>query len=106
MRLNNFEVQSITKVFEKYMTNQQGQLFLFGSRADDHKKGGDIDLYVLLKSDSDVTKMKPSKSKISYEIQGLIGEQRIDITINSVESVKNDAFWQSIQPELILLREW
>lgn len=86
--------------------DRRGQLFLFGSRTDDKKKGGDIDLYLLLESQSDVETLKTSKTKISYDIQGLIGEQKIDITINSKNEITDDVFWNSIQNELLLLQKW
>jgi predicted nucleotidyltransferase len=38
--------QAIKKYFLKFF--EKGQVYLFGSRADDSKKGGDIDLYMVV----------------------------------------------------------
>lgn len=43
MRLTPHELHSIRSLLRK--TDAQGQAWLFGSRADDNRKGGDIDLY-------------------------------------------------------------
>ena len=43
MRLNQQEIKTVREVL--YSTDPKGHLWLFGSRADDTKKGGDIDLY-------------------------------------------------------------
>jgi len=44
MRLSSFEQNSIITNFKNYFPNSK--LYLFGSRADNTKKGGDIDLYI------------------------------------------------------------
>ncbi len=44
MRLSASEVEVMREVFRK--TFGHGSLYLFGSRTDDTKRGGDIDLYV------------------------------------------------------------
>ena len=44
MRLSEPELSSIKKLVSEYDPN--ARLFLFGSRVDDLKRGGDIDLYI------------------------------------------------------------
>lgn len=72
MRLKEFEIQVIKSSIEKYDKN--AQIYLFGSRTDDTKKGGDIDLLVISNkiNERDIRKIK-------LELYDLIGEQRIDI---------------------------
>lgn len=53
------------------------KIFLFGSRVDDNKKGGDIDLLIL----SDTLTFL-DKGKIKFAIFEKLEEQRIDITIS------------------------
>ena len=43
MRLNPTELASITHTLKQF--DPAGAIYLFGSRADDSKKGGDIDIY-------------------------------------------------------------
>lgn len=45
MRLSLYEAQCIVESKNKFF-GKNFQIYLFGSRADDSKKGGDIDLYI------------------------------------------------------------
>jgi predicted nucleotidyltransferase len=45
MRLSLYQSQLIRKQINQYLGNS-ATIWLFGSRIDDHKKGGDVDLYV------------------------------------------------------------
>ena len=47
IRLNSFEVDAIKKAFKEVF--KEGEVYLFGSRVDDTKRGGDIDLYLVPK---------------------------------------------------------
>ena len=44
MRLSEYELEAIKISFKKHF--KSGEVYLFGSRLDDMKKGGDIDLYI------------------------------------------------------------
>ncbi|SMM99264.1 DNA polymerase, beta-like region [uncultured Candidatus Thioglobus sp.] len=44
MRLSNTEINAIKRCSAEFFPNSE--VFLFGSRVDDDKKGGDIDLYI------------------------------------------------------------
>jgi len=44
MRLTNLEQKSIKETFSEIF--KTGKIYLFGSRTDDNKRGGDIDLYI------------------------------------------------------------
>ena len=74
MRLTNRERNIIKAAI--LQRDSQAKIFLFGSRADDHKKGGDIDLLILSKvlSFSD-------KLKIKIAIFEELEEQKIDMII-------------------------
>ena len=56
MRLNKKEVEVIKKIVSQNFT--QPTIYLFGSRLDDSKKGGDIDLYVISKDKKDLLQKK------------------------------------------------
>ncbi|OGT10817.1 MAG: hypothetical protein A3J49_19880 [Gallionellales bacterium RIFCSPHIGHO2_02_FULL_57_16] len=56
-------------------------VWLFGSRADDAKKGGDIDLYIELPPE-DYSYAK--KVRFWCELIRHLGDQKIDIVINKV----------------------
>jgi predicted nucleotidyltransferase len=42
MRLYQFEKDALKKVFQNF----EGEIYMFGSRLDNNKKGGDIDLII------------------------------------------------------------
>ena len=52
MRLSKKYIETIKKYFKEFFQN--GEIYLFGSRVDDSKKGGDIDLYLVLKEHSNL----------------------------------------------------
>lgn len=80
MRLLESELESIKQAF--YNTFQNGKIYLFGSRVDDEKKGGDIDLYIDLNSCMSVKEKMQRKSEFRLALNELIGEQKIDIIIS------------------------
>lgn len=111
MRLTKVEVSSIIATFDRYFQNghrgngEKGSLYLFGSRTDDRKKGGDIDLLFISDAATSLL-LKTSRCKIAEQIKLAIGEQRIDITICSHERARADEFIQSILPTAVQLKEW
>ena len=72
MRLKDPEIKAIKAAIKKYDAN--AQIYLFGSRTDDAKKGGDIDLLII----SDKIKLN-EKIKIRTSLYKIIGEQKIDL---------------------------
>jgi predicted nucleotidyltransferase len=76
MRLNKEYKKAIKEAVQSRFSD--AKIYLFGSRVDDAKKGGDIDLYV------EVDK-KPhflDKPQILAEIKKKIKEQKIDLVFN------------------------
>ncbi|WP_297431508.1 nucleotidyltransferase domain-containing protein [Sulfurimonas sp.] len=80
MRLSTYEVDAIKDTFKDIFQN--GDIYLFGSRIDDDKKGGDIDLYIKLSSPLQIKDMMVKKSKFRLKLEDKIGEQKIDIIIS------------------------
>lgn len=74
MRLNEYEIKSIKESVKQFDNN--ARIYLFGSRVDDNKKGGDIDLLIF----SDKLTQKDA-IKIKNSLWDKIGEQKIDILI-------------------------
>jgi predicted nucleotidyltransferase len=73
MRLTKFEAEAIRAIVKENI--KDADVYLFGSRVDDKKKGGDIDLLII--SDHDVTLRM--RRKIYLELEDELGEQKIDI---------------------------
>jgi len=78
MRLSKKYIEVIKKYFKEFF--DEGEIFLFGSRVDDTKKGGDIDLYLVL---NDQTNLFEKKIKFLSRIKKELGEQKIDIIFNT-----------------------
>ncbi len=84
MRVDEEKIKFIKKQINKYLN--KADIYLFGSRVDDLKKGGDIDILVIYKR-----KLKlAEKRKIKIEFYKKFGEQKIDIV--SFTNKEDDAF--------------
>ncbi len=81
MRLTNFEINSI-KQSAIDIFGADVQVSLFGSRVDDTKKGGDIDLYIKTKMGNELT----HKIKFLVALEQKLGEQKIDVVIAEDQS--------------------
>jgi uncharacterized protein len=79
MRLKEAEQVAILSTVKHFDSN--AGVYLFGSRVDDTKKGGDIDLLVM--SDRLTT---DNKRAIKMRLHELIGEQKIDIVLAADDS--------------------
>ena len=77
MRLTNKELEVIISTFKEIF--KSGKIYLFGSRVDDNKKGGDIDLYIQTKEIDNLTE---KKINFLVNLKQKIGEQKIDVVIS------------------------
>jgi len=76
MRLSEREKAVIRETI--YQEDPTAEVFLFGSRVDDTRRGGDIDLYVETGLDENLLK---HKARILARLWDRIGAQRIDIIL-------------------------
>ncbi|MDR3628507.1 MAG: nucleotidyltransferase domain-containing protein [Ignavibacteriaceae bacterium] len=74
MRLNDKEIIAIRSVVKEF--DPKAEIKLFGSRIDDNKKGGDIDLLII----SNIINFS-EKLSILIKLKENIGDQKIDILI-------------------------
>jgi len=80
MRLTQTYQDSIKKYFEIFF---DGEIYLFGSRVDDTKRGGDIDLYLKV---SNMNNLMEKKIKFLARVKRELGEQKIDVVFNKDEN--------------------
>lgn len=106
IRLNSKAVQSLIQVLTPYLEDQHAELRLYGSRALASRKGGDIDLLLIV--DNVVLKQKLNEMKhyILAEMKMEIGDQKIDLTMVSKEKCEQDLFLRMILPTSVLLKKW
>jgi len=74
MRLKEAEIRAIKDSFDAVY--HEGSVYLFGSRTDDSKRGGDIDLFIEIK---DGTDLFAKKIRFLARLKRHIGDQRIDV---------------------------
>ncbi len=74
MRLTDYEIASIKGCIQA--VDPDARIYLFGSRVDDSKKGGDIDLIVLSENING-----DQRRKIKINLYDRIGEQKIDLIV-------------------------
>jgi predicted nucleotidyltransferase len=80
MRLTPMQIQILKKAFNEVF-GTDASLMLFGSRVDDNRHGGDIDLYVT-GFDQSIEKQLKAKLKFLAKVKQQIGEQRIDLVFS------------------------
>ena len=77
MRLSKEEADFIKYLAKKYFNSTD--VYLFGSRTDDNKKGGDIDIYI----ETNLKNTLKAKLKFLTEFEMKFGIQKIDIVVNN-----------------------
>jgi len=80
MRLTESQVQMIKQVVTM-LAGKGAQVTLFGSRVDDDKKGGDVDLLVTLRDEVD----HPAElsAKISARLMRLFQGRKVDVLLSA-----------------------
>ncbi len=81
IRLTPAEVQAICDVFVEMVGAVPASLWLFGSRVDTEKRGGDIDLFLELAGSVD--NVAALVRKIRVALYDRIGERKIDLVIKT-----------------------
>ena len=77
MRLSTSQHQAIKKYFLEVF--KEGQIYLFGSRVDERKKGGDIDLYIQTPNKKNLMR---KKLDFLVKLKREIGLQKIDVVFD------------------------
>ncbi len=93
MRLKNSERALIKKVVLEF--DPDSSVFLFGSRVDDRKKGGDIDLIVITNRNSFLDRLY-----LKVKLKETLGDQKIDLVLTDG---KEDPFVDMIKENAILI---
>ncbi len=80
MRLTQEQVNIIKRAASDTF-GDTASVWLFGSRVDDHKRGGDIDLLIETK-ETDVTTIVKTELAFMVKLQMQLGEQKIDVLVD------------------------
>ena len=84
MRLTE-EQQNIIRETTREVFGAEARVWLFGSRVDDSRRGGDIDLYVEV-PEADPASVFPRENLLYARLQRRLGEQRLDIVARSTKT--------------------
>jgi len=87
MRLSNEEIKLIKKIVNKYIN---ADIYIFGSQLDENKKGGDLDLYLILKEKPKELDYKIGLIKILIE-EKLLLKTDIIISKNKNRTIEKEA---------------
>lgn len=82
VRLSEYDREQIVQTFKKYF-GKDDHVWLFGSRVDLEKRGGDIDLYIET-TELDAVTANKKRTQFVIELWDKIGEQKIDVVLNLV----------------------
>lgn len=80
MRLTPFEIDAIRRCARRHF-GEHCVVRLFGSRVDDTRRGGDIDLHVVAETIDQATLEK--ELEFTKELKGFIGEQQVDVLVRA-----------------------
>ena len=80
MRITEKDQKAIVKATHQNF-GERVEVYLFGSRVDDSKKGGDIDLYIIPQQKSSAEQLYNKKIKLLVALELTIGDQKIDVVI-------------------------
>ncbi len=93
MRLSQTEHEVINSTAKKHF-GPEVQVFLFGSRVDAVKKGGDIDLFI--RHNNEALLSIETKVQFLAELKSVIGNQKIDVVFDNANIRSKHSFYQSI----------
>jgi len=101
MRLSYSEIEKIVNLKDSIFSKET-KIFLFGSRADDSKKGGDIDLYIQSDEENNFEK----KIIFLELLKDIFGEQKIDIVFakDKNRDIEQQALEKGIELDLKVIR--
>ncbi|MDX8413402.1 MAG: nucleotidyltransferase domain-containing protein [Mariprofundales bacterium] len=78
------------------------RLWLFGSRVDDQKRGGDIDLYIESET-LDSAALLDAKIHFLMQLHNQLGEQKIDVVLHRMGSATDLPIYRVAQQEGVRL---
>lgn len=106
MRLSEQERAGIIEAVAVHVGSMRARLLLYGSRARDDLKGGDIDLLVVVDTPLEADKLSMKEHVLLSDIKKKIGDRKIDLVIKSNDVIQNDPFWQLASRSAVLLKDY
>jgi len=101
MRLSTSQIDAIKKAMTESL-GEGTEVYLFGSRTDDARRGEDIDLLVAPHRDLDPDKRFDARLKILASLHRRLGERKIDLIFRQPDQTAS-AFQRLVQERAIRL---
>ncbi len=101
MRLTDLQTHYIIAA-SKFCFGEDVRVYLFGSRADDHRKGGDIDLLITPPGNCKSDELLQQDIKFRLCLKKSIGDQRVDVLIETAQT-RSLPIYKQAQKEGIVL---
>lgn len=98
MRITSLEREIIIASVKKHF-GRNANVYIFGSRVDDDRKGGDIDLYIT--TDMPTSAIIRRKIGLLVDMEKGLGEQKIDVVINN--HTKQKTIYKIAEKEGVML---
>ena len=109
MRLNATEVVGIVEGISSKCHVEQldgAKLILYGSRANDQARGGDVDLLLQDSSEAVAQSLGASLHVLLAAIKKRIGDQKIALSVKSAEATLADDFFRTALVGSVVLKAW
>jgi predicted nucleotidyltransferase len=103
MRLSPRDVEEIMAALSPFGEQIPFRIYLFGSRVDPSKRGGDIDLLLLTELAEDSLRLRALRLEMRVSLTRHLGERRVDLTVASRGELAVDPFLKVIWPTAILI---
>jgi predicted nucleotidyltransferase len=103
MRLTSEEARALCAAVEPYLGAQRAVLYLYGSRVDDQRRGGDIDLVLVAE---EPPSLREQSHHIVAEMKERLGARRCDFAIIDAGSAASDVHWSDVLRDAVVLRRW
>ena len=101
-----YKKNGLIDALDECLKNISAELRLYGSRTDETRKGGDIDLLLIVEDEKNSLSLNKIKHHILAKMKSKIGDQRIDFKICTKKDIKSDPFLKMVFPDSIPLNEW
>lgn len=100
MRIKSEDIKAIKDV-AKTIFGESAKIWLFGSRTNEQKKGGDIDLLIHYDKASSGKEKYHLKIMFLVQLKKIIGDQKIDVLIDNGQ--QHRSIFHQIYNERVLL---
>jgi len=106
MRLSQQEIKFLCQSIDELRCIIPCELRLYGSRIDDSRRGGDIDLLLITASHQEHSALAAKRFDILTRMTKYLGERKIDLLVCHSDELSTDSFLQMIYPSSIRLCQW